>query len=537
MSLLMLLPPAGVAMGAGDMTLRVGQPFERKVDAPLTLALPVAAGDYVVGRVEAAGAALDVDILGEDGAHHRRIADQQGGVIGFRFVAEAAGIRLRLAPAGAVALSVVIEEVVPVAEQRPPAAEYLSPRIAGLAAELAAGRGSEAFWREVAERGTPLIETRRMPGPFYPGAPARMREQTLMTFLWRGAQRNVRLVGGPSSDHAWLERLGASDVWFVTFPVPPATRLAYQLAPDIPDIPGDARVRRGAISATLQMDPFNRQPWPRQAPDRFNQQATVELAGAPTQPGTPAMPAADPLLCSFVFASETLGNSRRITVAHPRDLDPSDPNLVLAIIFDGERALHQIDVPGMLDTLTASGRLPPVVAVLVPSIDSGTRSRELPGNAAFADALADELLPRVAALTGIRPEAERTVLAGASYGGLAAATAALRRPDRFGNVLSMSGSFWWAPEGRDTDGTPFVGQSLAEAGKKPLRFFLSAGTFESGHGDVAGILESSRQVRDISRLKGYETHWREYAGGHDWLVWRGALADGLIALFGAVHEE
>lgn len=31
--------------------------------------------------------------------------------------------------------------------------------------------------------------------------------------------------------------------------------------------------------------------------------------------------------------------------------------------------------------------------------------------------------------------------------------------------------------------------------------------------------------------------YREYAGGHDYLIWRGALAEGLIALFGADRLE
>ena len=35
------------------------------------------------------------------------------------------------------------------------------------------------------------------------------------------------------------------------------------------------------------------------------------------------------------------------------------------------------------------------------------------------------------------------------------------------------------------------------------------------------------------RAKGYAVSLRTYAGGHDFLVWRGALADGLIAL---THE-
>jgi enterochelin esterase family protein len=46
------------------------------------------------------------------------------------------------------------------------------------------------------------------------------------------------------------------------------------------------------------------------------------------------------------------------------------------------------------------------------------------------------------------------------------------------------------------------------------------------------MLVVNRHLRDILRLKGYSVHYEEIAGAHDYLNVRGALADGLIALFG-----
>ena len=65
-----------------------------------------------------------------------------------------------------------------------------------------------------------------------------------------------------------------------------------------------------------------------------------------------------------------------------------------------------------------------------------------------------------------------------------------------------------------------------------MRVFLSAGLFEREHGGADGILETSRHLRDVLTARGYDVTAREYAGGHDYFVWRGALADGLLALFG-----
>ena len=48
-----------------------------------------------------------------------------------------------------------------------------------------------------------------------------------------------------------------------------------------------------------------------------------------------------------------------------------------------------------------------------------------------------------AARVAFSERADRTVVAGQSYGGLAAMYAGLHWPARFGRILSQSGSFWW----------------------------------------------------------------------------------------------
>jgi enterochelin esterase family protein len=67
-----------------------------------------------------------------------------------------------------------------------------------------------------------------------------------------------------------------------------------------------------------------------------------------------------------------------------------------------------------------------------------------------------------------------------------------------------------------------------------LRFYVDAGSFEADmNGAGFSILEPSRHMRDLLLAKGYEVHYHEFVGGHDYLSWRGTLADGLIALLGA----
>lgn len=505
------LAPAGLAGGG-----RVDLP-EMPAGSSAIHALDAHPGDYVRGQLKVKAGRFDLDLILADGRHLRRLASDAEGVATFQFMVPQTGLRLVATARAAGMASLEITMRLAPAEQTAPASSLMSPRMAALSAEIARGGTTKTFWEEVRQRGTPLVE---------PGGDG----DVILTFLARGARTNVRLVGAPSGDHEWLQRLGDSDVWFKSFRVPPDTRLSYKLAPDVPDLPGSRRERRMALLATAAADPLNHAPWPADAPDAYNQDSTLELPGAPVQPGLTTRDVPHGTLSEFRLASRRLGNTRSITIHTPPGFDPKDPRNVLLIVFDARAYLTKVPTPAILDNLIAEGRLPPVVAVFVSEIDPPTRSRELPGNDAFADFMAGEVLPLVHARTGADIPAARTILAGSSYGGLAAATVALRHPDRFGNAIALSGSFWWRPENAPANAPEHVAVQVVAEPIRPVRFHLTAGLFEAAHEDTPGILETSRHLRDVLRAKGYDVSYREYAGGHDYLVWRGALADALLAL-------
>lgn len=79
----------------------------------------------------------------------------------------------------------------------------------------------------------------------------------------------------------------------------------------------------------------------------------------------------------------------------------------------------------------------------------------------------------------------------------------------------------------------WLAREFANHKKLPLRFYMDAGTNELDiRGDGSGILVANRQLRDVLRAKGYEVLYQEFPGYHDYINWRGTLADGLIWLFG-----
>lgn len=476
-------------------------------------------GAYVKGQLRVATGRFDLDLVDASGRHLRRLVEGARGAAEFQFVAETPDNRLIVTGREPGAYTLTLDRLVKRADQLPAAPTYLSPTIAGLAETVAAGRATDGFWSMVAARGTPLVED---------GEEGRK----IVTFLGRGAQRNIRLFGAPSGDHEELQRLGGSDVWFKSFEVPDGTRLSYQLAFDVPDVPGTARDRRVAILATAKADPLNRHPWPATASDAYNQDSVLELEGAPPQPWVAEKGAPAGTLKTLSIESKALGNRRDITIYRPAGFDPARRDTILLFVFDADQYLERVPVPRMLDNMIAAGAVPPVVAVFVANPDRAARTRELPANPAFADFMATELHPLVVKETGITVPAGRTVLAGSSYGGLASATVAMRHPEVFGNVLSMSGSFWWSPPGTPEDQREYVAGLIAAGGVLPLRFFLAAGLFETGAHGTAGILDTSRHLRDVLQAKGIPVTYRDYAGGHDYLVWQGVLPDGLIALFG-----
>jgi len=106
--------------------------------------------------------------------------------------------------------------------------------------------------------------------------------------------------------------------------------------------------------------------------------------------------------------------------------------------------------------------------------------------------------------------------------------------DVIGNVLSQSGSYWitkdWEtpPPWPLTEDTGDLVGEFRKSNRLPIRFYISVGRFES----PGRMLGTNRELRDVLLLKGYQVTYQEFDGGHDSIWWRGALADGLIALIG-----
>lgn len=393
----------------------------------------------------------------------------------------------------------------------------VSPTLQRLARELAAGGTTEAFWAARQQSGTPLVE---------PVDATHKR----VTFLWRGARSNVFILGSPAGDHDPLFKLADSDVWFRSYVVPADTRMQYKLTPDVPKIDGTAREQRRAILVSAQADPLNTDTLSRPHADRWNRSSLLDLSPIRYfSSKAMAQPIQHGSLIRKSLYSARLGNRREIVIYRPHAAQPARWTLFL---FDGQIWQDDYHTANVLDGLIARHQLPPVNIVFIDSLDHARRSRELPPNADFADFMAHDLLPWLRQ-QGITVTRKKAIVAGASYGGLASSWVALRYPRLFGNVLSLSGSYWWAPSGEKAG---WLTRQYAQSPRYPVRFWIQAGRFESQGAD-GGIYRNSMEFDSMLREKGYHTRFHAWSSGHDYAAWVEALVHGLRDMTGLRQRE
>jgi enterochelin esterase-like enzyme len=522
--------------------LKAGEPVERDIREGEIheFGLTLQSAWFARGSLEQKGVAVNLTFYLPDGTRMWTAEGREGRTIRINVAGETTGVyRVKVAATkGSGRYRIAIERFEAFPDRLRSASlkeKYISPRVTKLEQDVAKG-DSEAvrqFWREIKRGGAPLYE----PNPKYPG-------QMLVTFLWRAVfeTHNVLVAWQPySSIHPQeycMQHLGDTDVWFKTLDVPVGARFQYQLSPN-----DSLAIDSPDRSATNQMDPLN----PNRRPDDPNMSkyrvfSVASLPGAPAQPWAdvrPGVPAGK--IEKMKIKSAILKNERGLSVYLPPRYDPNGPPNNLLIIFDESTHMDHVPVPTTLDNLLSEHRIPPTVAVLIDTLDFGTRERELNCNEQFLEFLVRELVPEVRKSFRVTDDPRRTIVGGLSYGGLAAAFAALRHSEIFGNVLSQSGTFWFAsdrnPAGRwDNFAEPnWIAKQFVHGPRLPIRFFLDAGTFEN---DVSGFggnnLETNRNLRDVLEAKGYEVYFKEFVGGHDRSCWRGLIADGLMALFGPV---
>jgi enterochelin esterase family protein len=370
-------------------------------------------------------------------------------------------------------------------------------RIDALAAAVTAS--PETFWARLERTGTPLV--------------TELSDDAVdVTFILRAQPTSGpwTLTDGisPGANPLFaLTNVAGTDLWHVTLRLPRDARVTYTFTRDVRVGAGRPDFDLAAHLAARVVDPFNPRtvsypdqgflsPWGR----------TVSLLALSEQ-DSPIVPDERGRLSTHTLTSSALGRDVPVHVYSAPGLPPSPP---LAILFDGWELVEIGRIGAVFDAAVQTGALPPFVAVMP---DPGEhRTQDLLFSDDHTTFVAEELLGWARATFGTG----RTVIGGASLGGLAALYSAVSSPGVFTGAVSLIGAV-----GAHRDGEPdWLTRRFTQSPPRALRLYLSAGlldddTFPSG---LPAILSANRRLREALTSHGYDVAYREFPGGHDW-VW------------------
>ncbi len=339
-------------------------------------------------------------------------------------------------------------------------------------------------------------------------------EGTTCTFLWRGEADSVAI------EHRMLEvpmplplrRLKGTDLWYASVELPRGARIQYRIL-----------VRRGEHTESID-DPLN----PRVVGDAIGSQSVLEADGYVTPDWTYPDPAAvSGELVDLRIPSRALRREAHVTLYIPSRMR-RDRRMPLLVVHDGGDFLHYSSMATALDNLMHRRLMADCVVAFT---HPGDRLREYSATAAHSRFLTTELVPQVEGSLQLRGDPRGRVLMGASFGGVAALSAAVRAPGFYGALLLES------PSLRFTEATPpgtfgevfapvvrFVNSVRARPKKVTDRIFLTYGAFEP-------LAVPDRAMVDVLERMCAELRVVEALDGHNWINWRDRLLDGLGWLF------
>ncbi len=371
-----------------------------------------------------------------------------------------------------------------------------APRQRALTKLRAEGVNAAGIDRLLAENRVPLVEG------------------SACTFLFRGHADGVAIehaiTGLPAP--LPLKRLRRSDLWFATIELPAGSRVEYRVL-----------VRRGDNVESI-LDPLN----PESVTGPASTMSVLRSQGYKTPwwalPNQSAVPGE---FTEFHFRSRALRREAYVTLYAPARMRRED-RLPLLVVHDGGDFLNHTAFGTVLDNLM-DRRL--VADTMVAFTHPGDRLREYGDSAAHSRFLTAELVPQLEERLPLRGDPAGRVLAGASFGAIAALSAAVHAPGFYGGLMLQSASFLYTVVGREHAGGPvfdpvvrFVNAIRGQPQPVVEQIFLSYGAFEPSAQRNLAMVDVLRRMADEVRVV-------ESLDGHTWTGWRDRLLDGLSWLF------
>ncbi|MEO1231665.1 MAG: alpha/beta hydrolase-fold protein [Myxococcota bacterium] len=339
-------------------------------------------------------------------------------------------------------------------------------------------------------------------------------EGASVTFVWVGDAEAVRLrhwIYGLESAND-LHRAENTDLWHLTLEMPPSSRVEYKLE----------IVRHG--KAEWIRDPLNRH----QAQDPFGANSVLLSEGYELPDWVTPDPTARPgRIEEIAVSSQAFKGPRGVRVYLPARLN-EDKGLPLIVVHDGSDYLRFTGMKAILDNLIHYRE---VANAVVAFTDSPDRLKEYADHPEHARFVTEELWPALASRYPLIDQPQARCLLGASFGGVASFSTAVRYPGFWGKLLLQSGSFAFTDIGSRNRRGPtfdpvveFVNRYRDEPRPVSQQVFMSCGVYES-------LIYENRSMAPMMAATGMQVRLVEARDGHNWHNWRDRLREGLSWLF------
>lgn len=334
--------------------------------------------------------------------------------------------------------------------------------------------------------------------------------------IYRGEAEAVQFV-------QWMPRFPSAPpfsrnpdgTWFLRLPLPQTARVEYRLAVVRPNAVGKLRIDEidDPLNPPSAVNPFGtnsvlagpgyQSPWHRAVPPETKAGEVIEIR----------------------VTSRVLGGRRHHHLYLPPDHDPHKPYPLL-LVHDGSDFLRFANLAGCLDLLIDQDQMAPLVAVL---LDPWVRIAEYGANPRHTEHLAEEVMPHLSRRLRLLADRRHVGLMGSSLGAVASLAALWHRPEVFGRVALISGSFanrvddeW--PSSVFDPVVAFLRDMETDLTIHDTRIYQSVGRYE-------GLCDFNRRLGPILRGSGADLLYRETWDGHHWGSWRDRLGEALSFLF------
>ncbi|MFN7983500.1 MAG: alpha/beta hydrolase-fold protein [Vicinamibacterales bacterium] len=257
-------------------------------------------------------------------------------------------------------------------------------------------------------------------------------------------------------------------------------------------------------------------------PDPLNPRRVRTFAGDRSEIRMPAFishpeleepaPAAKGTLTQETFTSAQMKGTRRIWVYLPAEYEKTQTLYPVAYVLDGGNYADWMHVPAVFDTLIASKRVPPFIAVFVEPVE---RQEEYSRNPAWRAFVTNELVQSIDKRFRTFPAPEQRVVVGSSLAGYGAVDLVVAAPDVFGLCAVLS------PPSKTQ--TLITNQVQGQRAIHGVRFYILGALYDT---DVKG----ARELRTALDIATADVRYEEVPEGHGAETFRGYLGSALKTL-------